>query len=144
MKSGMEWGLLGLILALIGAMVLAQLSSATVSIKTARAQASVAAGQIPEVAVIGGQVSGWALSAMLSILGIGLATALVMFVRAQLRIKQRQAWKSGPNARWQKSSSSGTSQGKSLSTDELMRLMLMREMGMRPHKEEYDEPTFFN
>ena len=144
MKTGMEWGLAALALALIAGMALAQLSSATVSIQTARAQASVAAGQIPEVAVIGGQVSGWAISAMLSIVGIGLATALVMFIRARIRMAQRQAWKSGPNARWQKSSSGGNSQGKSLSTDELMRLMLMREMGVRPHKEEYDEPTFFN
>jgi hypothetical protein len=125
MKTQTEMTLIGLALVVVAVIAWAVLSAGQVDLAAAQVGAQVAAEKLPEAAVIGGQISGWALKTLLGIVAVAMATGLIAWLRQWWRKRKtdKRAWRSGPNANWQ--TERGT---RATSGDELMRMLMMQQM----------------
>jgi hypothetical protein len=126
MKTQTEMSLMMLGLVVVIVIAYSIYSAGQVDLAASQVGATAAAEKLPEAAVIGGQVTGWALKTLLGVLGLALATGLVAWVRQWWRVRNsKRAWRSGPNAQWQPSQERGP---RTMSGDEMLRLMLMQQM----------------
>lgn len=137
MKTETDMMMLGLVLLVVAGIFFAIYSGGQVDMAAAQVGATVAAEQLPEAAVVAGQLSGWALKTLLGIVGVAIGSTLI--VLAQRWWKNRQAgrnWKRGPNARWQQE------QPRQTSMESMLQMMMLREMmQQRSAKNQPARPT---
>lgn len=127
MKTQTDVAMIMLALVVAGVIALAVWSGAQVNAAAAAVNAEAAAGQVSGLALIGGQVAGWALSTVIGIVVIAIATGLVAWVRKWWQSRSlsgKRTWRSGPNAQWQQPERGP----RTASSDELMRVMLMQQI----------------
>jgi hypothetical protein len=125
MKTQTDMALIGLVLVVVAGIALAVWSAGQVDMAAAQVGAQAAAEKLPMAAVIGGQVSGWALKTLIGIAALAIATGMIAWVRQWWKGRNsKRAWRGGPNAQWQ----SNERGPRVASSDELMRLMLMQQM----------------
>jgi hypothetical protein len=132
MKTNTDVAMIALVLVVLSVIALAVFSAGQVSLAAAQVNAEAAAGQLPLAAVVGGQLSGWALSSLIGIVVLAVASGLAAWARRWwvTRDGRRSAWRSGPNARWQglEVAERAARGPRSISSDEWMRMMLMQQM----------------
>jgi hypothetical protein len=129
MKTGMEYGLIGLVVLVALGLLMAFLSGQQVEMAAAQVTATTATAQTPMAAAFLGQMSGWLVKFALGVLIAALAGLLVAWVRTKMRPQSRRAWRNGPNAQWQQKEP--RQQG--VTTADLLKLM-MAQNGQRPQQ----------
>jgi hypothetical protein len=102
MKTNTDISLVILVLVVIGAIAWSIVSSSQASMAAAQVTAEAAGEQMPMMAVIGGQVTGWAIKTIIGVVVVAIATGLVAWARQWWKGRNgKQAWRKGPNAKWQ-------------------------------------------
>lgn len=146
MKTGMEYGLIGLIVLVVLGLLMSVVNAQQVEMAAAQVTATTATAQTPMAAAFLGQMSGWLVKFALGLVIAGLAGLLVAWVRSKMRPKSRRAWRSGPNALWQQREP--RQQG--LSSADLLKLMMMQQNGQQSQqgrgqsKNNSDEPKIWS
>lgn len=125
MKTDTNLALIMLGLVVVGVIALAVWGGAQVNAAAADVNASATASEVPGLALIGGQLAGWALSAVVGVFVTAVATGIVAFARQWWKTRgSKRAWRSGPNAQWQGQERTP----KAISDADLMRLMMYQQM----------------
>jgi len=127
MKTGMEWPLLGVLVVAVLVGLWNAWSGLQVDLSAGSVNALAASQAAPDPVVVAG---GWVVKAIIGTLIGGTVTAgaaaLFVWVRGQMRKQatEQKQWKAGPNANW-----GHQAQPKPLSDADLMRYMMMQQMG---------------
>jgi hypothetical protein len=126
MKTQMEHPLIGLVVLLVLVLLWNIWSGMQLDMAVASLNATIAGAATPAPVMIAGE---WIIKALVGTLLSGTvvagATALIVWVRKQLRLQnqEQKKWQGGPNAYWGQ-----PRQPKVMSEAELYRLMLMQQM----------------
>jgi hypothetical protein len=144
MKTGMEYGLIGLVALVALGLLMSVVNAQQVEMAAAQVQATIATAQIPMAATFLGQFGGWLVKFALGVLIAGLAGLLVAWVRSKMRPKSRRAWRNGPNAQWQQREP----RERGVTTADLLKLMMMQngqqpQQGRGQSKNDSDEPKIW-
>jgi hypothetical protein len=144
----MEWPLLGVIFLVILMGLWNVWNGLQFQFSIAAVNATALGQALPQPVATAGE---WMVKTLVGALVTGSViasvTALIVWARGKLRMQdaERGAWQSGPNAKWAR----GPGQEKPISEAEMMRMMLMKQMGFEPRSkglprqvEDDDDPMF--
>ena len=138
MKNGTEIYLIGLVCLVVAVFGWSIFSSQQVDLAAAQVGATVASGQLPMAAVIGGQVAGWALSSILGMVAVAVGAVAVAYARKLWKGRnEKRAWRNGPNAQWQQER-----QPRAVSDAEMLKMMMVQQMmANNPGKRQQQVPV---
>ena len=130
MKTGMEYPLLGMVVLAVLFGIWSAWQGMQLSLSVAAVDATAIGQAVPQPVATAAE---WIVKAIVGALISGAViagiTALIVWARGQMRTQDMErGWQSGPNAKWARV----PGQEKPMSEAALMRMMLMRQMGMEP------------
>ncbi|HAE59340.1 MAG TPA: hypothetical protein DCG54_07500 [Anaerolineae bacterium] len=138
MKTGMEGGLVVIVILVALAIGMSIVNAQQVEMATAQVQASTAAAQMPMAQVAVGQLGGWLLKFAIGVVVAGVGGLAFAWLRSKLRPSSRRAWRNGPNAQWQGKKEAQQPRERGLTMTDMLKFMTLlsgKQTQQPPHNQ---------